>query len=75
MKPTKRARRCPQCGSEQVIRIVYGLPSAALSAQAERYEVHLGGCCIEEESPEWHCRACGHAFRLLSQVELDAVRQ
>jgi hypothetical protein len=53
---------CVQCGSQEVIPIVYGLPDAELLEQAEAGEVSLGGCVVEEDSPVWHCSDCGHEW-------------
>jgi hypothetical protein len=35
--------KCPECGSGDVVPIVYGLPGQELQQQAERGEVVLGG--------------------------------
>lgn len=35
---------CPECGSRQLVPIVYGLPSPELEQRARRQEVALGGC-------------------------------
>ncbi len=54
---------CPECGSEDVIPIAYGKPGAELAEAAERGEVFLGGCMISEDSPNWHCKACGAQWK------------
>ena len=53
---------CAQCGSHEVMPIVYGLPGPELLEQAEAGEVWLGGCVVEEDSPVWHCGDCGHEW-------------
>ncbi len=55
--------RCPVCGSDQVVPIVYGLPSWELGQAAERGEIVLGGCIITDHAPKWHCLDCGHTWR------------
>lgn len=50
---------CSECDSEDVIPIAYGKPGRSLASAAERGEVILGGCMISEDSPNWHCKACG----------------
>jgi hypothetical protein len=54
---------CPRCGSRS-IPIVYGLPGMELFEAADRGEVALGGCVIEDGAPEWRCRGvdCGLEF-------------
>jgi hypothetical protein len=53
---------CPQCGSEQTVPIVYGLPGDELLKEAEQGEVELGGCCMRGNDPNWVCRECGHRW-------------
>lgn len=64
-KPRRpRVRKCPQCGSTETTEIMYGYPSnmdAALKAAREGL-ISLGGCVIEEDSPRWRCRECGHGW-------------
>ena len=56
--------QCPKCLSAAVARIFYGLPAFTpeLEAQLEKGEVHLGGCVIRPDNPEYHCNGCGHDF-------------
>ncbi len=55
----RRPARCPGCGSERVVRLVYGYPGPDLRDQARRGEVGLGGCLISEHDPSWGCADCG----------------
>jgi len=55
--------KCPECGSEDTLEIVYGHPTQELSEEAERGEVVLGGCCIDGGAPDRVCRACGHNWQ------------
>ena len=58
-----RRRRCPQCRqTDQVVRIIYGMPSYELFEQAERGEVALGGCVVGGVDPRYLCRRCDIAF-------------
>lgn len=59
----KEWRRCPRCGSQRSLPIVYGLPTKALEEEAARGEVVLGGCDVDGREPTRQCRACGHAWR------------
>jgi hypothetical protein len=53
---------CPDCGSTDVVPIVYGLPGRQLCDAAQRGEVVLGGCCVSGADPAWICRLCGRRF-------------
>ena len=53
---------CPACGSESVIPILYGLPTAALKPLSEARQVEIAGCCWDEAKPSSRCRDCGHAW-------------
>jgi hypothetical protein len=49
--------RCPRCGSEEVIRILYGAPGPDLLEDARSGRVALGGDVFWPEAPEWRNRA------------------
>jgi hypothetical protein len=53
---------CPECGSENVIPIVYGKPGEELIEKAERGEVKLGGCVVTDDSPYRYCAECGNEW-------------
>ena len=56
-------KTCPICGQhDQVIPIVYGMPAFELFKKAERGLVHLGGCCISNNDPQWYCKRDGWKF-------------
>lgn len=64
---------CPQCREKAGVNIVYGMPTRDLAEQAERGEVVLGGCVLEENQPERHCTACGADWlikRRLNEYEI-----
>lgn len=54
--------KCPECDSERVRPIVYGLPGEELLEEASRDRVLLGGCTIVEDSPSLACLNCGHRW-------------
>jgi hypothetical protein len=56
------AQYCPLCQSNRVLPIVYGLPGPELLESAREGRVHLGGCVVYRENPEWHCRKCGYEW-------------
>lgn len=39
---------CPNCGSRNVVKIVYGYPPYEMFLKEERGEIKLGGCCISD---------------------------
>jgi rubredoxin len=48
--------RCPNCGGDDIIPVMYGLPTTPAFEAAERGELHLGGCMPYPASR--HCRDC-----------------
>ena len=57
----RKPRKCPHCGGK-VVPIIYGEPTQEAFEASERGEFVLGGCCINELSPDWECLRCGHQF-------------
>lgn len=58
----RKPRKCPHCGGK-VVRILYGEPTQESYEQSLQGKFVLGGCCINEESPDWECTSCHHQFR------------
>lgn len=54
---------------DMVARITYGLPAAPSEAMKRGEEI-CGGCCIENDSPLWHCGNCGHNW---GRVQLPKI--
>ena len=54
--------KCPRCGSEDVLPIVYGYPSRELFEESLAGRVKLGGCVVWPGVPEFHCKACEHEW-------------
>ncbi|MCA1706318.1 MAG: hypothetical protein LC808_24855 [Actinobacteria bacterium] len=56
--------RCPNCGSERIVPMLFGLPAHQAGDAWERGELELGGCMAwgDERDPHWHCKACGHEW-------------
>lgn len=54
--------KCPKCGSQNVIEIMYGLPSAEAGESAARGEIKLGGCCRTNHDPSHYCKNCNYRF-------------
>ena len=53
---------CPHCGSKTVLTILYGLPAEEAFEEAKRGEIALGGCCVSDDMPRWHCSDCEHRW-------------
>lgn len=53
-----KPKKCPSCGKSQVIPILYGMPAGPV----DESKVWIGGCCVSDDSPKWHCKACGKDF-------------
>jgi transcription elongation factor Elf1 len=55
---------CPQCGSFDVVSIMYGLPSPKGFDEEAKGKIVLGGCDVGDGDPQKHCKACGTEFDL-----------
>lgn len=55
-------KKCPSCGAKNGVKIVYGKPTQELVELAEKRKVHLGGCEVKPNHPEFHCLACSHKW-------------
>ena len=68
-----RKYNCPSCNETTGVDIVYGMPGLELFEQAERGEIALGGCVIEENQPFYRCLACG--FEWDKAQHFEAAKQ
>jgi len=61
---------CHYCNSKNVAKILYGLPafSKKLEKELKTGKVILGGCCISDESPLFHCNDCAKEWK---QIKID----
>lgn len=55
-------KKCPNCGSKNIINIIYGLPTYELFKEEEQGKVKLGGCVIGLDDPEYTCKDCNHEW-------------
>lgn len=60
-----RPERCPECGSDRIAPVVYGLPTSEAGDMAQRGEVFIGGCT--PMGREWGCTECQYQFPGRSQ--------
>ena len=56
---------CPFCNSKNIAEILYGLPSFSpkLDKDLKSGKLILGGCCISEDSPRFHCNNCAKEWK------------
>jgi len=63
MKKTNNKKKCPKCGSINVLLIHYGyIDNPEAIQQIENGEFATGGCLISEDSPKWECKECKNQF-------------
>lgn len=55
-------KKCPACGSTYTVKILYGMPTYEAFQVAEKGEISLGSCCVSDNNPNRHCKACGQNF-------------
>ncbi len=54
--------RCPKCGSDRVVPILYGYPIGPMVDAVERGEAVLGGCLMSGNDPMKFCLNCETSF-------------
>ena len=60
---TNKSNKCPVCGkSDEVVRILYGLPTNEAFEDEQAGKLHIGGCCISPNSPKWFRKRCDKEF-------------
>lgn len=64
--------KCPKCGSEKCIPISYGYPSPGWEEKVAKGEFVLGGCVVEDDSPEWECSNCHTSFGRSHLLDVDS---
>lgn len=64
-----KKRYCPICGTRTAVPIQYGYPSEKGFEMARRGEIILGGCCLDQNNPDWGCKTCHYSW--LTVIESD----
>lgn len=56
--------KCPRCGGKDTAPIMYGMPAFddELEQALADYKMVLGGCCINDANPKYHCFHCDKDF-------------
>jgi hypothetical protein len=64
MKSTKK-NMCPKCNSRNFAKILFGFPkfSKKLEKDLKSGKIFLGGCCIFDDSPQFHCNKCSNEWK------------
>lgn len=62
-------KRCPKCGSLNVIKILYGMPSHEAFILSEEGKIKLGGCCITGSDPEYFCKGCENEWNRQDAID------
>jgi hypothetical protein len=60
--PRRGTYKCPNCDSKDIVSIVYGYPGPELFEESDLGKVKLGGCCMEIDAPDRHCKDCEHQW-------------
>ena len=67
-------RVCPECGHEDSVPIVHGMPNQSLFEEAERGLVSLAGCIVFEDMPAFYCRGCSLRWGAADNPTTDEQR-
>lgn len=62
-------KKCPKCGSRNVLKIIYGMPPYEMYLKEKRGEIKLGGCRISDFSPEYYCKDCEHEWNKKESID------
>ena len=67
---------CPKCGSKQVAKYQYGYACdrVALEAEVKAGRVKDGGCCVDLDSPRYHCTSCRCDWGIYDENMLERYR-
>lgn len=73
-----KTKICPKCGSNEVVKILYGLPTSEAMEAAEQGKYFLGGCIVGINDPTTFCKNCEYSWgekienSITKMVYLDA---
>lgn len=62
---------CPTCGKTPIAEIAYGLLTKIDVKDINEGSIVLGGCCITDDSPQWHCTHCGQDIQRTKSADYD----
>jgi len=52
----KSKKECPFGHKDNIVKIIYGLPSLKTLKKAEKGKIELGGCVVTGCDPKWYCK-------------------
>lgn len=58
----KNSAECPECGSPDVVPILYGQPNKYLLEMEAAGLAIIGGHFSSENDLDWHCNECDHEW-------------
>lgn len=63
-------KKCIDCGSRNVRKIVYGYPSREMMVEESLGKIKLGGCCLViGVSPEYYCNDCNREWSRTDSID------
>lgn len=70
--------KCPICGREELIEIIYGYPSNELFELSEKGLVKLGGCCLpinyDDNIKYYYCKSCRKEIKMANKDNKNLFR-
>ena len=64
MKKFQNGNQCPEClTKDSILKIQYGYPSNEGVIKADKGEIKLGGCTIDDNNPDYHCNNCNYEWK------------
>ena len=64
--------KCPRCSSRNIGRWEFGLAPSVPEEEIKSGRVHLGGCVVYEDAPQYHCNDCGYDWgKWKMQIDLN----
>ena len=52
------SKKCPQCKSHNIIKLIWGYPSQELIENKNHKKFELRGCVVDFDSKKWKCNDC-----------------
>ncbi len=61
VRVSRKPKACPVCGSDRIATYLLGMPDFSnkkLQKEIDEGKIIIGGCCITEDDPKYHCFEC-----------------
>ncbi len=68
-------KKCPNCLNKSAVPIMYGMLAVEAFEDVDTGKIVLGGCCVSDQSPKWHCMNCGHEFGKYLDIDLPDTQK